>query len=179
MKRLLFLLLLFTSSVLSFAQVHVRGYYRKNGTYVQPHQRTRPNHTVTDNYSYPGNYNPNTKRITGGSTKTYNLAIPTPTEYGSYTTSQNTHHESSALKDNNATFLTTDIATPVVQLYAVVQENTALKSEPSYTANSKYAIPKGSIVKVSKHNDNYYSAEVDGRIGYVCTCQIKKTFTKP
>lgn len=71
MTRLLLFILLVTSSVFSFAQVHVRGYYRKNGTYVQPHERTRPNHTVTDNYSYPGNYNPNTGRITGGSTRNY------------------------------------------------------------------------------------------------------------
>ncbi len=27
-------------------------------TYVQPHQRTNPNSSRTDNYSYPGNYNP-------------------------------------------------------------------------------------------------------------------------
>lgn len=58
------LLLLITISVR--AQVRVRGYYRSNGTYVSPHQRTRPNSTRTDNYSYPGNYNPNTGKITGG-----------------------------------------------------------------------------------------------------------------
>lgn len=40
-------------------QVHVRGYYRSNGTYVAPHERTRPNSTIIDNYSYPGNLNPN------------------------------------------------------------------------------------------------------------------------
>ena len=26
----------------AFSQVNVPGYYRSNGTYVQPHQRTRP-----------------------------------------------------------------------------------------------------------------------------------------
>jgi hypothetical protein len=30
--------------------VYVRGYYRKNGTYVQPHYRTAPNSTTSDNY---------------------------------------------------------------------------------------------------------------------------------
>ena len=34
--------------------VSVRGYYRGNGTYVQPYQRTSPNDTVCDNYSYKG-----------------------------------------------------------------------------------------------------------------------------
>lgn len=38
--------------------VHVRGYYRKNGTYVQPHSRTAPNGTKSDNWSTQGNVNP-------------------------------------------------------------------------------------------------------------------------
>ena len=33
-------------------RVNVRGYYRSNGTYVQPHQRTAPNGTVRDNLGY-------------------------------------------------------------------------------------------------------------------------------
>jgi hypothetical protein len=44
----------------------VRGYTRRDGTYVQPHERSAPNSTIRDNYTYPGNYNPNTGRITGG-----------------------------------------------------------------------------------------------------------------
>lgn len=34
--------------------VGVRGSTRSNGTYVSPHVRTAPNHTVTDNLSYRG-----------------------------------------------------------------------------------------------------------------------------
>lgn len=48
--------------------VHVNGYYRSNGTYVQPHVRTAPDHTPTNNYSYPGNTNPYTGQTAGGST---------------------------------------------------------------------------------------------------------------
>ena len=48
------------------AQVNVRGYTRSDGTYVQPYQRTAPDYTLTNNYSYPGNYNPNSGRTTGG-----------------------------------------------------------------------------------------------------------------
>jgi len=50
----------------SNAQVSVPGYYRKDGTYVQPHQRTRPDSNPYNNYSTPGNYNPNTGRTTPG-----------------------------------------------------------------------------------------------------------------
>lgn len=38
--------------------VRVKGYYRKNGTYVAPHHRTRPNSTKYDNWSTKGNVNP-------------------------------------------------------------------------------------------------------------------------
>jgi hypothetical protein len=44
----------------AFAQTHVKGYYRANGTYVQPHYRSAPNNTTLDNYSTRGNVNPYT-----------------------------------------------------------------------------------------------------------------------
>ena len=36
------------------------GYYRNDGTYVQPHYKTQPNQTNWDNYSTLGNTNPYT-----------------------------------------------------------------------------------------------------------------------
>ena len=46
----------------SFAQadVYVNGYYKSNGTYVQPHYRSSPNSTTYDNWSTRGNTNPYT-----------------------------------------------------------------------------------------------------------------------
>jgi len=44
----------------AFAQVSVKGYTRKDGTYVAPYQRTAPNSTRDDNYSTRGNINPYT-----------------------------------------------------------------------------------------------------------------------
>ena len=41
------------------ADVNLKGYYRSNGTYVQPYTRTSPNNFIYDNYSYPENFNPN------------------------------------------------------------------------------------------------------------------------
>ena len=58
-------------SGLAFAQTHVQGYYRKDGTYVQPHMRSTPDSNPYNNYSYPGNYNPNTGQITGGDPDRY------------------------------------------------------------------------------------------------------------
>lgn len=42
------------------AQVRVRGYTTKNGTYVAPHYRTPPNRTTSDNWTTQGNVNPYT-----------------------------------------------------------------------------------------------------------------------
>jgi len=51
--------------------VHVNGYYRSNGTYVNSYERTAPDGNPYNNYSYPGNYNPNTGSVTGGNASTY------------------------------------------------------------------------------------------------------------
>lgn len=59
--KMLFVLALFGSLVLpTFAAVRVHGYYKTNGTYVQPYYRSNPDHTRYNNYSYYGNYNPYT-----------------------------------------------------------------------------------------------------------------------
>ena len=43
-----------------YADTYVRGYYRKDGSYVQPHYRSNQNRSVYDNYSTKGNVNPYT-----------------------------------------------------------------------------------------------------------------------
>jgi uncharacterized protein YxeA len=75
-KRLIILavaLMVITSFLtVSFAEAgRVRGYYRQDGTYVQPHYRTNPDGNPYNNYSFPGNYNPNTGKITPGNSDTY------------------------------------------------------------------------------------------------------------
>ena len=57
--------LVFSSALIApnmkaFADVSVNGYYRSNGTYVDPHYRSDPNHTASDNWSSYGNTNPYT-----------------------------------------------------------------------------------------------------------------------
>jgi hypothetical protein len=55
-----------TPAAVSACSQYVSGYYRSNGTYVSGYSRTCADSTVTNNYSYPGNYNPNTGRVTSG-----------------------------------------------------------------------------------------------------------------
>lgn len=49
----------------------MQGYYRNDGTYVLPHERTRPDGNPYNNYSFPGNYNPNIGEITPDNPETY------------------------------------------------------------------------------------------------------------
>lgn len=71
MKRIILLFLLLLAFVCSYAQVSVKGYYRKNGTYVQPHMRSSPDGNPYNNYSYPGNTNPYTGKVATGNPDTY------------------------------------------------------------------------------------------------------------
>ena len=54
----LFVFALFTN--VAVADVHVDGYYRKDGTYVQPHYRSDPDGNPNNNWSTQGNVNPHT-----------------------------------------------------------------------------------------------------------------------
>ncbi len=52
-------------------RVKVRSYYRKDGTFVKSHYRTAPDSNPYNNYSFPGNFNPNTGRYSTGNPSTY------------------------------------------------------------------------------------------------------------
>ncbi|MBK9938342.1 MAG: hypothetical protein IPP02_08105 [Chitinophagaceae bacterium] len=65
MRKLNTILIVFLSifnitNLFAQSDVFVNGYYRKNGTYVQPHFKTAPNSSMFDNYSTKGNFNPYT-----------------------------------------------------------------------------------------------------------------------
>jgi hypothetical protein len=60
------------------AQVSVKGYYRSNGTYVQPHVRSSPNNTTADNWSTKGNVNPYTGKEGTNNPPSYVPVIQAP-----------------------------------------------------------------------------------------------------
>lgn len=64
--------LILTYAGLAFAGgVHVNGYFRSNGTYVQPHYRSAPDGNPYNNWSFPGNVNPYTGKVAPGNPETY------------------------------------------------------------------------------------------------------------
>ena len=64
MKNLFFYTIAVSAAVLIFSGSvfagYVKGYTKKDGTYVEGHYKSKANKTVTDNYSYKDNFNPYT-----------------------------------------------------------------------------------------------------------------------
>lgn len=77
MRTLIAVTLLIAAATAS-AQVHVRGYTKKDGTYVAPHERTAPNNTMLDNYSTKGNVNPYTGQRGTKEPEPYGYGSPRP-----------------------------------------------------------------------------------------------------
>ena len=177
--RTLFFLFLFILSVVlpAFAQVHVRGYHRSNGTYVQPHQRTSPNSTITDNYSYPGNYNPNTGRVTGGNTPTYthssspstSRAISTYESPSGSAAPTNTYRSPSASRQPLNYFGTYSGTYRYRTVFDSPIIIPPLRSSPNPNSSEIYACPLNAYVYVieSVPGSVYYKASVNGRVGYI------------
>ena len=71
-----------TTSGLALADTYVRGYFRSNGTYVQPHYRSNPDGNFYNNWSTYPNVNPYTGKV--GTRRTpsyqnlYNNSFTTP-----------------------------------------------------------------------------------------------------
>jgi uncharacterized protein YxeA len=64
-SHLLIFSLILCISTSALASKHVKGYTKRDGTYVAPHHRSDPNKTQRDNYSSKPNVNPyNGKRGT-------------------------------------------------------------------------------------------------------------------
>jgi len=74
----LLLAIVFLSSSIAQA-TYVNGYYKKNGTYVQPHYRSNADSNPWNNYSTQGNTNPYT-----GQQGTVNPCVQNPYAYGCY-----------------------------------------------------------------------------------------------
>jgi hypothetical protein len=59
---LLIAVLFSISSTMALANVSVKGYTKKNGTYVMPHYRSNPDKKIQNNWSTKGNINPYTSK---------------------------------------------------------------------------------------------------------------------
>lgn len=176
-RFLILLVILLRVSPELWAQVHVKGYYKSNGTYVQPHERTRPNSTITDNYSYPGNYNPNTGKITGGNVGTYqnnsgaNYLNTNATNSPSInTTSNNAHSTSSGSSDYSSPL----VISPVSESYNFSRlikkslTSEAVQRRRPYSQSAEMGrIPKGTTITLDGRDSDFYKVTYNGGVGYI------------
>jgi hypothetical protein len=166
--KFLLLTLLQLVGLVTYAQVHVRGYYRSNGTYVQPHQRTSPNHTVTDNYSYPGNYNPNTGRVTGGTYYTGYTGSPTTSRASTYnSTPSSASSNNSTPRSGNTSKANVLTVQPGVYGFNTPME-VPLRVSPRIDAMEAYTCPSyATVIVIEDTNERYCQVSVNGHVGYV------------
>lgn len=88
MKKLGLGLVALAVAMPAFSQGQVRGYTRRDGTYVAPHVRSAPNDSRLDNYSTRGNVNPYTGKqgtVDPYARPTYPRVEPRAPAYTSYT----------------------------------------------------------------------------------------------
>ena len=71
MKKLLILAAMLVLLPIVSDAADVRGHFRRDGTYVAPHQRSNPDNSPYNNYNFPGNYNPNKGQTTPGNQERY------------------------------------------------------------------------------------------------------------
>ncbi|MED4287525.1 hypothetical protein P4680_00790, partial [Priestia megaterium] len=88
----LLVFLIFGATIQAQADVSVRGYYRKDGTYVRPHMRSDPDGNFNNNWSTKGNINPYTGEE---GTKT------SPSDGGSYDSDYDSSDDSYNDSDNS------------------------------------------------------------------------------
>jgi hypothetical protein len=104
MKKVTLTFLFFLTIIITYAQVQVKGYYKANGTYVQPYTRSSPDKDPTNNYSYPGNTNPYTGKVATGNPDTYLKNYPNYNPSGS---SNLTNYNSTGTYNSITTYPTT------------------------------------------------------------------------
>lgn len=142
MKNFLFLIAFLFTTALSFAQVSVRGYYRSNGTYVQPHQRTAPNYTRNDNYSTIGNINPYTGKAGTQPRDGYTRTKITSSHY-----SAPTYNNTSTYSAPTEISIYTPTYTPTVTTY----------STPSYSSSQTiYTGSRGGQYYINSNGNKTY-----------------------
>lgn len=169
----IYLIFFFTLSICLFSQVNVRGYYRKDGTYVRPHVRTYPNNTVTDNYSYPGNYNPNLEY-----NKPYNYnsdyntskskRLPSKTNYNSYNNNTNSNNRSNYnYTSSESNYKNKFVNTKKVNIRSSPNTGNNIIGELSYGEKIIFLQKIGYWDKVLVKTYNSYTGRYENNEGYI------------
>lgn len=142
MKKVFLFTVLFFAIASTFSQVYVSGYYKSNGTYVQPHYRSSPNSTVLDNYSTKGNINPYTGQI---GTKSVS------SNYSNYSTSSYSSNYYPSTTYSTPTYSTPTYSNTYSNFY-----DSPRYSSPTYSSTPIYTGPRGGTYYVNSNGNKTY-----------------------
>lgn len=169
MKILIWIIFLMIG-MMGIAQVKVSGYYRKNGTYVQPHYRSSPDGNPTNNYSYPGNTNPYTGKTATGSQEAY----------------LNNYYKRSSTYSNSTNLGTTSTYIPErrssvpanFRFKGTIKSAGSVRLSPRDNSSEIFKCNTGDIVFVLEEVGNdYCRVDINGFIGFLSRSFIDETIT--
>jgi len=92
MVILMVLVIVCVATLSADAAVYVRGYYRSNGTYVQPHYRSNSDGNFYNNWSTYPNVNPYTGAVGTKRTPSYSSSYSWSTPSYSYGSTSPSHY---------------------------------------------------------------------------------------
>ncbi|MEQ9304262.1 MAG: SH3 domain-containing protein [Marinoscillum sp.] len=138
--RTLAIILCLLASIQLTAQVKVKGYYRKDGTYVKPHVRSNPDGNPYNNYSYPGNTNPYTGKTATGNPDTYLKNYNNRSSNNNSTTTYSYPSTSSGNSSYSSSYTTTS--------YYVTANSLNVRSGPSTSYSVTSSLSKADNVTV-------------------------------
>tara|TARA_R110002050_G_scaffold24083_3_gene64361 strand:- start:151638 stop:152393 length:756 start_codon:yes stop_codon:yes gene_type:complete len=164
--KIYLIIVTFLSFFIGYSQVNpnynkVKGYYRKDGTYVQSHYRTNPNNTNRDNYSTKPNTNPWTGK------KGY-INPDNRTNYYSSSTNNQSYYYS---KPNSSTEKS-KFDKPIANYYPSTGNSKTkmvakLRTKPNPVADVIIRIPKDANVQTIKKEDGYWKVKYGSWTGYL------------
>lgn len=183
MKKVSLFLILTLSVIELIAQVRVSGHYRSNGTYVQPHYRSSPDNTPTNNYSYPGNTNPYTGKVATGNPDTYqknynNSNSTNRSDNSTYKSPSSTYTSpnSGGSYYNSSSSSSRDYSGTPNQALEKQDESTnnsymptraIVRTEPSAYGKEVFRLDKGTSVYLLEKINDFYKVRIHNTIGYV------------
>lgn len=156
---LITLILIFTLQAV--AQVKVRGYYRKNGTYVRPHYRSNPDGNPKNNWSYPGNTNPYTGKTATGNPNTYlNKYNSSSTENSNSTSSGYTFLNGVSSNTRNG------IGKETKSIAIRTLSDAKIKEKPDPFSNVIGYIPFNTSAEIIGYENPYWAIIYNGKLAF-------------
>lgn len=152
--------------------VYVKGYTRKDGTYVRGHYRTAPNSTNRDNFSTRGNYNPYTGKA--GWIEPDNKPNPYESKVSSGQTQvlESPSYQTQTYKEKPDSYV--NVSSGIHEVYTC----SSLLAQPNLTAKEVDKLCDGKVYVIEKYNSQYYKVTNGSSIGYLPLSSFK-SISKP